>query len=120
MSATTADTSTSSTPQFVAALVVAAATVAGFTAAWMVLVRQKRFSAVFNPRGALAPEGKKPIPLPNNIVGFWRTIFSIPDTDIIIANGPDAYLFVRFLKVFGLEMLIPYLILTVAICIPIS
>lgn len=47
-------------------------------------------------------------------------MFKTPDQDIIVSNGPDAYFYVRFLKVFGLQMLIPYVILTCAILIPVS
>ena len=35
-------------------------------------------------------------------------------------NGPDAYFFVRFLKVFGLHMMLPYFLLTCIVCIPLA
>lgn len=117
---TNADTNAATTPSFVAALVTAAITVGVFTAAWLYLHSRKDLNRVFQPRTELAPEGKRPPPLPRNIIGYWRTVFSVPDQDVIVANGVDAYLFIRFLKVFGIQMLVPYVILTFAICVPIS
>jgi hypothetical protein len=63
---------------------------------------------------------KRPDELPSGIFPFWKRVLSTPDEEIIVANGPDAYFFVRFIKVFGLYMLVPYLFLTFVICIPIS
>ncbi|WWC88432.1 uncharacterized protein L201_003343 [Kwoniella dendrophila CBS 6074] len=119
MSATGKDTSTKSTPQFVTALVTAAITVGALTALWLLLHKNEKFRKVFQPRRVLSPDGKKPAELPSGVFSFWRTIlFNTPDTDIIISNGPDAYFFLRFIKVFGLKMLLPFFILTFIICIP--
>ncbi|KIR27474.1 hypothetical protein I307_05535 [Cryptococcus deuterogattii 99/473] len=120
MSATNADVQSSTTGSFVAALVVAGITVGGFSALWLVLHGRKDLQRVFQPRTILPPEGKRPQPLPSGIIAFWKTLFKTPDQDIIVSNGPDAYFYVRFLKVFGLQMLIPYVILTCAILIPVS
>jgi hypothetical protein len=120
MSNTNADTNAATTESFVAALVTAGITVGAFTGAWLILHSRKGLNRVFQPRVELAPESKRPEPLPSNILAYWRKVFSVPDQEIIVANGVDAYFFVRFLKVFGLQMLVPYVILTFAICIPIS
>ncbi|OCF37292.1 hypothetical protein I317_06862 [Kwoniella heveanensis CBS 569] len=120
MSATGKDTTTASTSSFVTALVVAGITVGAFTTLWVVLHSRKTLKRVFEPRVVLAPEGKRPTPLPSGIFAYWKTVFTTPDQDIIVSNGPDAYFFVRFLKVFGLEMLLPYWILTFVICVPVS
>ncbi|KAL0240602.1 hypothetical protein I308_106400 [Cryptococcus tetragattii IND107] len=120
MSATNADVQSSTTGSFVAALVVAGITVGGFSTLWLVLHGRKDLQRVFQPRTILPPEGKRPQPLPSGIIAFWKTLFKTPDQDIIVSNGPDAYFYVRFLKVFGLQMLIPYVILTCAILIPVS
>ncbi|WWD18719.1 hypothetical protein CI109_103173 [Kwoniella shandongensis] len=120
MSATGKDTNASSTPSFISALVVAGITVGAFTAIWLILHGRKTLRRVYQPRIELAPESKRPQALPSGVVPFWRTIFSTPDRDIIVANGLDAYFFVRFLKVFGLQMLVPYVFLTFVVCIPLS
>ncbi|AAW47229.1 conserved hypothetical protein [Cryptococcus deneoformans JEC21] len=120
MSATNADVQTSTTSSFVAALVVAGITVGAFSALWLVLHGRKDLQRVFQPRTILPPESKRPQPLPSGIIAFWKTLIQTPDQDIITSNGPDAYFYVRFLKVFGFQMLIPYEILTCAILIPVS
>lgn len=120
MSATEKDPQASTTPSFIAALVTAAITVGVFTTVWLVLHRSKKLREVFQPRSEKAPASKKPPLLPDGPLSFWRTVFSLPDREIIVANGPDAYFFVRFLKVFGLYMLLPYFLLTFIILIPVS
>jgi hypothetical protein len=120
MSATGKNTQASSTPSFISALVVAGITVGALTVFWLVLHGRRNLNRVYQPRVDLAPKAKRPMPIPSGILPFWRTVFAAPDTEIIVANGVDAYLFVRFLKVFGLYMLVPYFILTFAVCIPLS
>ncbi|WVR06572.1 hypothetical protein IAU60_003604 [Kwoniella sp. DSM 27419] len=120
MSATNKDTNTATTESFIAALAVAGATVGGLTVLWLVLHGRKTLHNVFQPRVQLAPKGKRPEPLPSGVFAYWKTVFKTADQDIITYNGPDAYFFVRFLKVFGLEMLLPYWILTFAVCVPVS
>lgn len=114
------DVEASSTPSFVAALVTAAITVGAFTAAWLILHSRKELDQVIQPRTERAPKSKRPDPLPSGILGFWRKVFSVSDEQVVVANGLDAYFFLRFLRVFGLELLIPYIVLTFAICIPVS
>ena len=63
---------------------------------------------------------KRPSELPNGPLAFWRTVFKLPDHKLVVANGPDAYFFVRYLKIFGLYMLAPYVLLTCAVLIPVS
>ena len=120
MSNTNADTSSATTPSFIAALVTAGITVGAFSGLWLILHGNKRLTRVFQPRPILAPEDKRPAPLPTGVFAWWKTVFSTPDLDIVVANGLDAYLFVRFLKVFGLQMMVPYVILSFAVCIPIA
>jgi hypothetical protein len=120
MSNTNADTNAATTPSFIAALVTAGITVGVFTGIWLFIHSRKELQNVFQPRTELAPEGKRPPKLPSNAISYWKTVFSVPDKEIIVANGVDAYLFIRFIKVFGLQMLVPYVVLTFAICIPIS
>ncbi|ODN74029.1 hypothetical protein L202_07505 [Cryptococcus amylolentus CBS 6039] len=120
MSATGEDTSTASTSSFVTALVAACITVGAFSLVWLVLHGRKNLRGVFSPRTYLAPEGKRPEPLPAGIIAFWKALFSTPDKELIVSNGPDAYFYIRYLKVFGLQMLLPYVVLTCAVCIPVS
>jgi hypothetical protein len=117
----TNDPGESNTSTFVSALVVAAITLTAFTAVWAILHGRKKFATrVYQPRVELAPEGKKPKPLPLGIVAFWKAVIGTPDQDIIVSNGLDAYFFVRFLKTFGVKLLIPYVFLTFAVCIPLA
>jgi hypothetical protein len=120
MSNTNADTESATTPSFIAAIVTAAITVGVFTTVWLVLHRSKRLREVFQPRVEKAPLSKKPPMLPDGPLAFWKTVFGLPDKEIIVANGPDAYFFVRYLKVFGIYMLVPYVLLSCIICIPVS
>jgi len=118
MSATGDDTKAETTSSFVAALVTAGITVGVFTGIWLVLHGRKQLTKVFQPRTILAPDAQKPRPLPTGMFAWWKTIFTMPDQEIIVANGVDAYFFVRFLKVFGLQMMVPYVFFTFAVCIP--
>lgn len=120
MSATGKEPESATTPSFLAALIVAGITVGAFTTVWLVLHRSKRLREVFQPRVDKAPRSKRPPMLPDGPLAFWKTVFSLPDKEIIVANGPDAYFFVRYLKIFGLYMLGPYFFLTCAILIPVS
>ena len=121
MSATNADTGAPNTSSFVSALVVAAITLTAFTAVWAILHSRKNLATrVYQPRVEFAPDGKKPKPLPLGVISFWRTVIDTPDQDLIVANGLDSYLFVRFLKVFGIKLLIPYFLLTFVVCIPLA
>ncbi|ORX37159.1 hypothetical protein BD324DRAFT_579500 [Kockovaella imperatae] len=120
MSATGKNVNASTTPAFVSALVVAGITVGGFSLVWLILHNRKSLRRVFQPRAEIAPESKRPPELPGNPLSFWKTIWSLPDKEIMVANGLDAYLFVRYLKVFGLQMMGPYVILSIAICVPMS
>lgn len=98
---------------------VAGLTVGVFTALWAVLHSRRNLRRVYEPRALLAPTEKRPQDLPSG-AGFWKTVFALPDQEIIVANGPDAYFFLRFIKVFGIHMLLPYFVLTFAICIPLA
>lgn len=118
--ATGQDTQAATTPSFIAAIVTAAITVGALTTVWLVLHRSKRLREVFQPRVDKAPDAKKPQALPDSPLSFWRTVFKLPDYEIIVANGPDAYFFVRYLKIFGLYMLAPYVLLSCAVLIPVS
>lgn len=120
MSATGKNTQSSTTSSFISALVVAGITVGAFTALWLVLHGRRNLKRVYQARTELAPVSKRPPELPSGLVAFWRTVFKTPDTEIIVANGVDAYLFARFLRVFGVEMLVPYFLLTFIILIPVS
>lgn len=120
MSATGKNTQASSTPSFISALVVACITVGALSAVWFILHGRKNLRHVFQPRVDSAPKVKRPQMLPSGLFPFWTSVFAVPDKEIIVANGPDAYFFVRFLKVFGLHMLVPYFLLTFVICIPLS
>ncbi|WRT68034.1 uncharacterized protein IL334_005009 [Kwoniella shivajii] len=121
MSATGKNTNAASTSSFVTALVVAGITVGVLTSVWLILHSKGTLKRVFQPRALLAPDAKKPAALPSGIGAYWKTIlFQTPDTDLIVSNGPDAYFFLRFIKVFGLKMLLPYFLLSFVICIPAS
>lgn len=120
MSATNANTQSATTSSFVSALVVAGITVGAFSGVWLIMHGRSSLTRVFQPRVELAPAAKRPPALPSGLFAFWKTVWSTPDAEVIVANGPDAYFFVRFLKVFGVFLLLPYFILTFVICIPLS
>lgn len=120
MSATNEDPKASTTPSFISALVVAGVALGALTLVWTALHGVKSLREVFQPRVDKAPVVKRPQELPDAPLAFWRTVFKLPDHELIVANGPDAYFFVRYLKIFGLYMLLPYIVLTCAVCIPVS
>ena len=95
MSATGKDTTASSTPSFIAALVTGAIVVSVLTAVWVIFHGRQAMKKVFQPRLVLSPESKRPPPLPAGIVPFWRTVFKVPSEQIMVENGLDAYLFHR-------------------------
>lgn len=115
-----ANTDPKSTAQFVAALVTGCITVGVCVLFWLVFHYRKSLVRVFQPRTILAPEDKKPHPLPGQPVSWWRRVFSLDDSEVLQANGPDAYFFLRYVKIFGIYMLVPYFILTFAALLPAS
>lgn len=106
------------TPQFVTALVTGCITVGVCAVFWLVFHNRGSFRRVFQPRTELAAEGKRPEQLSKGTFAYWKQVFSHPDKEILAVNGPDSYFFVRYCKVFGLEMMVPYVILTFAACVP--
>ncbi|KAL7420554.1 phosphate metabolism protein 7 [Cryptotrichosporon argae] len=120
MSNTNADTNAATTGSFVSALVTGCITVGVCAVFWLAAHNRRSLRRVFQPRLELAPESKRPVELPDQPVGFWKTVYTLPDSDLISINGPDAYFFARFLKVFGLYMLVPYFLLTFIILLPVS
>ncbi|KAI5449824.1 phosphate metabolism protein 7 [Naganishia albida] len=119
MSATNKDTTTS-TPQFLSALVTGAAVVGALSAVFFLLYRNPKLQRVYQARHELAPDEKRPAALPRGIVPWWKTILTSPDKLIIEQNGLDAYFFLRFIKIFGLFLLVPYFLLTWIVLMPVS
>lgn len=113
-----ANSEPATTGSFVAALVTGCITVGVCVLFWLVMHNRKSLVRVFQPRTVVAPDGKPAEPLPGQPVSWWRKVFSLDDTNVLEANGPDAYFFLRYLKIFGLYMLIPYLFFTFAALLP--
>lgn len=115
------DYESATTGSFVSALVTGLITIGVCLLFWLVFHGRKSLYKVFQPRAALAsPDEKPPTDLPANPISWWKRVFSLDDTEVLDLNGPDAYFFVRFLKIFGLYLLAPYLVLTFGACIPVS
>ncbi|KAL1413095.1 phosphate metabolism protein 7 [Vanrija albida] len=107
------------TSQFTSALVTAAITVGVCLLFWLIFHSRKSLVRVFQPRTTdikLAEE--RPETLPDNPVSWWRRVFSLDDFEVLELNGPDAYFFIRYIKVFGVYMLIPYTIIAIAALVP--
>lgn len=117
---TTKDVQASSTPSFVSALVVAAITVGVCVVFWFVFFGRKQFQRVYQPRTLLAPLDKRAEPLPSQPHAWWKRVFTLNDDEILHLNGPDAYFFVRFIRIFGLYAMVPYILLSFAVCVPAS
>ncbi|KAG7531583.1 hypothetical protein FFLO_04242 [Filobasidium floriforme] len=117
MSVANEDTKSATKAQFISALVVGAA-VAG-ALGLVLLVLSKKYKRVYESRMMLATDGKRPPPLPTGFA-LVKAIIQTPDDLIIEQNGLDAYLFVRFIKVFGIWMLVPYFLLTWIILMPVT
>lgn len=113
------DVQSATTSQFVTALITGLITVGVCAAFWFIFRNRKSLKRVFQPRTELAPEGKRPpAELPQGVFAYWLQIFSTPDREVLRINGPDAYFFVRYCKVFGMEMIAPYIFFTFAACVP--
>lgn len=116
---TTSEVAGASTSTFVTALVTAAITCGVCLGFWLIFRNRKNLIRVFQPRSVLAEDDKKEEPMPTGIFSFWKTVFkSLDDTEVLRLNGPDAYFFVRYLKVIGLHLMFPTFLITFAACIP--
>lgn len=115
-----ANSQTATTGSFVAALVTGCITVGVCLLFWLVFHNRKSLIRVFQPRTYLAPKEKRPEVLPGQPISWWRRVFSLDDSEVLQANGPDAYFFLRYVKIFGFYMLVPYFVLTFAALLPAS
>jgi hypothetical protein len=84
-------------------------------AGWRVRAEKLKISSSF----VVSHHSKRPPPLPTGFA-LVKAIIQTPDDLIIEQNGLDAYLFVRFIKVFGIWMLVPYFLLTWIILMPVT
>lgn len=110
-----------STGTFTAALVSAAIMVGACGLFWLIFHGSQKLVSVFQPRTTdikLAEE--RPESLPSNPVSWWRRVFSLDDFEVLELNGPDAYFFVRYIKVFGIYLLAPLVVLAIGVLVPIA
>jgi len=114
------DVQAASTPSFVAALVTAAITVGGFLTFWLVFHGQKRYRRVFQPRTILAAPDRRADPLAGSPLAWFKRVFLMDDSEVLFLNGPDAYFFLRYIKVFGLYCMVPYVVISLVVCVPSS
>lgn len=119
MSATDKDTSetTNNTSTFISALVVGLVVLAVFVVVFFFLRNRARH--VFQPRNVLAPPNKRAPDLPTHIVGWFTSIWREPEISILHVNGPDAYFFIRFMRLM-LKIFVPFWFVTWAILLPIA
>ncbi|EIN09034.1 DUF221-domain-containing protein [Punctularia strigosozonata HHB-11173 SS5] len=117
MSATSKDTSTATTPSFLSALVVGVVVFAVYMIAFFLL--HGRYRHIYQPRTLLAPVSKRPPELPPGFFAWFGAIARAPDILVFDMNGPDAYFFVRFIRLMCL-ILLPVWILTWAVLMPVT
>ena len=119
MSATNQDTSekTNNTSTFISALVVGLIVLVVFVVLFLFLHNRARH--VFQPRSTLAPPNKRAPDLPTNAVGWFTSIWREPEISVLHINGPDAYFFIRFMRLM-LKIFVPFWLVTWAILMPLS
>jgi calcium permeable stress-gated cation channel len=119
MSATNKDTGEqkNNTSTFISAFVVGLVTLAVFLAIFFALYSRAR--SVFQPRNVLAPPSKRAPDLPTHLVGWFTFIWREPEISVLHINGPDAYFFLRFMRLM-LEIFVPFWFITWAILMPVS
>lgn len=93
------------TSQFTSGLVIGAVTIGVCLVFWGVFHARTSLMRVFQPRVELGAPDKRPNRLPNNPIGWWKTIFQVKDEHILYINGADAYFAVRYIKIFGVGLL---------------
>lgn len=119
MSATNQDTSEkkNNTSTFISAFVIGLVVLAVFIVIFLFLHNRARH--VFQPRNVLAPPNKRAPDLPTHVIGWFTFIWREPDISILHINGPDAYFFVRFMRLM-LKIFIPFWFITWAVLMPVS
>lgn len=119
MSATNKDTSekTNNTSTFVSALVVGLIVFAVFFALFLFLHNRAR--PIFQPRNTLAAPNKRAPDLPTHVVGWFTAILREPEISVLHINGPDAYFFIRFMRLM-LKIFVPFWFITWALLMPVS
>lgn len=119
MSATNKDTSeqANNTSTFVSALVVGLVVFAVFFIVFLFLHNRAR--PTFQPRNTIAPPNKRAPDLPAHVVGWFTAIWREPEITVLHINGPDAYFFIRFLRLM-LKIFVPFWFITWAILMPVS
>lgn len=119
MSTTNQDTGAqkNNTSTFISALVIGLVVLAVFIAVFFILHNRARH--IFQPRNVLAPPNKRAPDLPTQVVSWFTFIWREPEISILHINGPDAYFFVRFLRLM-LKIFVPFWFLTWAILMPVS
>ncbi|KAH7108378.1 DUF221-domain-containing protein [Auriculariales sp. MPI-PUGE-AT-0066] len=111
------DTAAPNTSTFVAALI--SGLVVGFVYLTLFYVLHSRDKKVFQPKTYLGPPQKRVRELPANPIGWFKGIWTEPDSRVAEGNGLDAYFFVRFCKVMMI-VLLPSWVLTWVILMPVS
>ncbi|KAM0787652.1 hypothetical protein ACM66B_003716 [Microbotryomycetes sp. NB124-2] len=117
MSATRDDATSKSTETFITAFVVGLITLGAQVAIFVVI--KNRFRKIYNPRSYLVPPKKRHEPLPSSFLGWIPAILRYDARDIIIKNGLDAYVFVRFLWLMC-EMFLPFWVISWIILLPVN
>ena len=119
MSATNQDTSekANNTSTFISALVVGLVVFAVFFVVFLFLHNRAR--PIFQPRNTIAPPNKRAPDLPTHVIGWFTAICREPEITILRINGPDAYFFIRFMRLM-LKIFVPFWFITWAILMPVS
>ncbi|KAL8279899.1 hypothetical protein RQP46_007749 [Phenoliferia psychrophenolica] len=84
---------------------------------WFVL--HGKDQRLFQPRTILPPLGARAPPLENSPIGWLKGVISAPDSLVLEAQGPDAYFFLRFVRM-GLMIFGPFFLLTWVVLMPVA
>ncbi|KAL6300421.1 DUF221-domain-containing protein [Sparassis latifolia] len=107
----------STTATFVTALVFNAA-VFGIELAAFTAVRPY-FPAIYQPRTYIPPESRRSKPLGQQFYIWPWSLYKADYRDIQVQNGPDAYFFVRFLRMM-VRILLPVWLISWAVLLPLT
>ncbi|EIN13115.1 DUF221-domain-containing protein [Punctularia strigosozonata HHB-11173 SS5] len=78
-----------------------------------------KYRNIYQPRTFLTPVHKRPRPLPLSFFPWFAALARARDAHILAMNGPDAYFFVRFIRLLCM-ILIPVWVVAWAVLMPIS
>ncbi|KAK4705553.1 calcium permeable stress-gated cation channel, partial [Phenoliferia sp. Uapishka_3] len=104
-------------PALLLALVLGLVVLGALLVVWFAL--HSRDMRLFQPRTILPPPGQRAPDLPNGPIGWFKGVVMAPDILVLEAQGPDAYFFLRFIRL-GVFLFAFFFIVTWIILMPIA